>query len=132
MISSTMSQALLRSVFTDLSSPYRQHGFAFSLHTDANPGGASTEIESVTYSRVLYGHGESYWSIGSRSATNRAEILFPATGDTEMWPAVRALGLWDVRTGAFMWGVAFDIGSYVVGTGDRLSVPVNGLVMSLG
>jgi hypothetical protein len=31
-----------------------------------------------------------------------------------------------------MWGVAFDIGSYVVGTGDRLSVPVNGLVMSLG
>lgn len=131
MISATTSQMLLEHIFVDQGSPYATFGFEISLHTDANSGG-DTEISAHSYARAMVGHGPSYWSVGSRQCVNVMEIVFPETGADEVWPSIRSMGIWSGDGARFLWSVNFDIGSYTVGSGDRLVVPPNGLAVGIG
>lgn len=132
MISASMSEGFLRSVFEDPGSPFAAGGFVLSLHGSASESDGSTEIASATYARAVYGHGASYWAIGARVAMNRLEIVFPRTDDGEVWPAARSVGIRSADTGQFVWSVAFDAGQHAVGNGGRLVIPSGGLVVSIG
>jgi hypothetical protein len=132
MMSASLSEAVMRRIFLDINSPYAQSGFSASLHSDVTQEDGTTEIAAPTYARAVIGHGEGYWSIGARTVQNRLEIVFPASGLTDLWPPARSIGLWSLDTSTFLWSVPFDIGEYTVSTGDRLVIPSGGLVVGIG
>jgi len=132
MMSASLAEAVMRRIFLDDTSPYSSSGFAVSLHTDVTQESGTTEISAPTYARAIIGQGEGYWSIGARTVQNKLEIVFPASGLTDMWPAARSVGIWALDTSQFLWSVPFDIGEYTVSTGDRLVIPSGGLVVGIG
>lgn len=132
MMSASLSETVMRRIFLDSDSPYALAGFSVSLHGEVSQSDGATEINAQTYARAVYGQGEGYWALGARTVQNKLEIVFPASGASEYWPAVRSIGLWSMDSKLFLWSVAFDIGTVTIGGGDRLVVPVGGLVMGLG
>lgn len=129
MISASLSETVMRGIFADSTSAYAVYGFAVSLHTSTGPIDGATEVVAPSYHRAVMGHGAAYWHVGSRQVVNAVEIVFPITKATEVWPPVRALGLWGAQNANFLWYAAFTSGEHSIASGDNLFIPVGGLVL---
>lgn len=108
-----------------------------SLHTgDPADTGANEVVVGVTnYARI--GVANAAWTkttAGTASATNNADITFPATG-TVTWsastPGITHVGIWDAATaGNFLYGGALSA-SKVVAVGDVFKFTIGNLTISV-
>lgn len=134
MMGQTVAADLLRQVFVSSSSKW-SGWLSVSLHVDNVNPGPSNEISSPSYDRAIYATGPDYWAVGARSVSNAADIIWPAVGPTEQWPAVRSVALWADSNGELLWDQAVDptaSETTVLLAGNRFVIPPGGLVLPIG
>ena len=103
-----------------------------SLHTaDPSETGAS-EVTGGNYSRIsVAAAGWTKTTGGTASATNTAEIVYPATGTVTWSGTVTHVGIWNASTaGNFLFGGALTT-SRVVASGDVFKFLATNLTISV-
>lgn len=133
--SNYLEDAIIAWAFTGTAFPTALTSVWVSLHTGDPADTGANEVTGGNYARIQVANaGWTKTTAGTASATNTAEIVFPATG-TVTWsastPGVTHVGIWSASSaGNFLYGGALTT-PRVVASGDVFKFLATNLTISV-
>lgn len=130
--SNYLEDAIIAWAFTGTTFPTALTSVWVSLHTGDPADTGANEVSTGNYARIQVANaGWTKTTGGTASATNTAEIVFPASGTVTWSGTVSHVGIWSASTaGNFLYGGALTT-SRVVASGDVFKFLASNLTISV-